>query len=222
MREDVEARRPIPARSTGWAKSFAGVLARAGVAPNHVSLFGIAVMAFGTVCVVLSRDADGATRIALLLAGAASVVVRAGCNMFDGMVAIEFGRGRRSGAVFNELPDRVSDVLMLAGAGYAVPEAFDEAQLSAALGWAAAVGASLVSYVRALGGSLGIPQDFSGIMAKQQRMAVMAGAFVVTTFEGLWDGEGEVIVAALAIVIVGCAVTLVQRTARLLSRLEVQ
>lgn len=217
---DVSDRRPIPARSTGWARRIAALLARAGVTPNQVSVFGMLVLALGAACIFLSKDETGATKILLLLAGAAAIVVRAGCNMFDGMVAVEFGHATRSGAVFNELPDRFSDALMLVAAGYAAPEALKDAEISATLGWVAALGAVLTAYVRALGGSLGVPQDFSGVMAKQQRMAVMVLALIGSTFESLWSGHGELLVAGLVIVIAGCAVTLIQRTVRLISNLE--
>jgi phosphatidylglycerophosphate synthase len=77
-----------------------------------------------------------------LLVGAAAVQLRLLCNLLDGLVAIEGGRGSATGELFNELPDRVSDVLALVAAGYAVtwvawaPE----------LGWAAALAAVLTAY----------------------------------------------------------------------------
>jgi phosphatidylglycerophosphate synthase len=217
---EVGDRRPIPARSTGWARRVAGLLARAGITPNQVSLFGLLVMAVCAACLIFSSETSGTTRILLLLLAAATIVIRAGCNMFDGMVAVEFGQARKSGAVFNEFPDRLSDGLMLVGAGYAATGVFSSNEITATLGWAAAVGAILTAYVRALGGSLGVPQDFSGVMAKQQRMAVLVIALVGSTFEGLWSGNGELIAAGLVLVIIGCVITVVQRTARLISTLE--
>ena len=37
-------------------------------------------------------------------------------NLLDGLVAVEGGRRSPTGELFNEVPDRVSDVLVLAGA----------------------------------------------------------------------------------------------------------
>jgi phosphatidylglycerophosphate synthase len=216
---DPGDRRPIPARSTEWARQIARLLAHVGVTPNQVSLFGFLVIGICAICLILSNETSGVTRIGLLLVAAVAIVTRAGCNMFDGMVALEFGRGRKSGAVFNELPDRISDALMLVAAGYAASGAYDS-QLTETLGWAAALGAVLTAYVRALGGSLGVSQDFSGVMAKQQRMAVLVAALVGSMFEGLWSGDGELIAAALVVIIAGSVITVVQRTIRLISALE--
>ncbi len=82
------------------------------------------------------------------------------------MVAVEGGRGTHTGPLYNEVPDRFSDILLLISAGYAFssrPEA----------GWAAAVVALLVAYVRAIAASVGAGQLFMGPMAKQQRMALL-------------------------------------------------
>ena len=57
----------------------------------------------------------------MFLAAAACIQLRLLCNLFDGMVAVEGGFKTKSGEIYNELPDRVADVLILAGAGYAMP-----------------------------------------------------------------------------------------------------
>jgi phosphatidylglycerophosphate synthase len=136
--------------------------------------------------------------------------------MFDGMVAVEFGKATNSGAVFNELPDRFADALMLVGAGYAIPEM----GWAATLGWAAALLAILTAYIRALGASLGAGHDFSGIMAKQQRFVVLTLALVASACERLWNGDGEVLIAGLSIIIAGCILTIIQRTLGLIRRLD--
>ena len=47
------------------------------------------------------------------------IQLRLAANMFDGMVAIETGKASPTGAIYNEIPDRVSDAAMFLGAGYA-------------------------------------------------------------------------------------------------------
>jgi phosphatidylglycerophosphate synthase len=69
----------------------------------------------------------------LLLLAAAGVQFRLLCNLLDGMVAVEVGRKTKGGEVFNELPDRASDVVLLVCAGYASAAAVGPA-------WAAALG----------------------------------------------------------------------------------
>ena len=218
MAKPEVGRRPIPAREAGWARSIARWLAAGGVTPNQISLFSVFSSGLCFLCLVLSRDATDGPRVALLLAAAATIPIRAACNIFDGMVAVEHGKGTRSGVIFNELPDRVSDALMLVGAGYAVPGIAG----AEALGWAAAILAVLTAYVRALGASAGAGHDFGGVMAKQQRMAVVTTACVLSAFEGLWGAYGYVLLVALAIVAAGSLVTIGQRTVRAIRRLEAE
>jgi phosphatidylglycerophosphate synthase len=123
-------------------------------------------------CFLLLRGSGPALRIGLYLGAAAVIQLRLLCNLLDGLLAVEWGRGGRSGLVFNDLPDRFSDIAILVPAGYSLtwvawgPE----------LGWSAGLLAVLTAYVRLLGGSAGLPQDFSGPMAKPHRMAVVTVA----------------------------------------------
>ena len=54
-----------------------------------------------------------------LIATAACVQLRLVCNLLDGMVAIEGGKSTATGALFNEIPDRLADPLFLVPLGYA-------------------------------------------------------------------------------------------------------
>jgi phosphatidylglycerophosphate synthase len=114
------------------------------------------------------------------------------------------------------LPDRISDVVVLVSVGYSlreVPWAVD-------LGWCAALLAVLTAYIRVLGGSLGMPQDFSGPMAKPHRMAVLTVACVFSIVEALLHHRGNVLAAALVIVAAGSLVTFVRRGVHLIRWLE--
>ena len=92
------------------------------------------------------------------IATAACVQLRLLCNLLDGMVAIEGGKSTSTGALFNEIPDRIADPLFLVPLGYAVGYWW--------LGWLAALLAVLTAYVRVLGGALGQQQDFGGLLPK--------------------------------------------------------
>ena len=87
------------------------------------------------------------------------------CNLLDGMVAIEGGRKSKLGVLYNEVPDRVADSLFLVALGYAIGTPW--------LGWLAALAAAVTAYIRVLGGTFGLAQDFRGPLAKQHRMFVM-------------------------------------------------
>ncbi len=90
------------------------------------------------------------------------------------------------------------------------------------MGWAAASLAVLTAYTRELGAGIGLAPDFSGPMAKPQRMAALTAAAVLAVAEGwLWQRE---IILPLAIVIVtlGTVVTVVRRGARIVTALRMR
>lgn len=211
---DVENRRPLKSRGSGWAKAAASAMARAGVSPDMISaasvIFGIA----GGVLLANTANAEGGTRIGLFVGAALAIQLRLVCNLMDGMVAVEHGKGGPAGPIWNELPDRFADAALLVGAGYGVgiPEA----------GWAAAVLAVLTAYVRELGRGLGFPADFAGPMAKQHRMAVLTAACVISAAEYLWGWRDETMTLGLGVIVAGAAFTVARRTWRLAARLKLR
>jgi phosphatidylglycerophosphate synthase len=140
------------------------------------------------------------------------------CNLFDGMVAIEGGFKTEAGELFNELPDRFSDALIFIGAGYSVPS-FKWTQ---EFGWSAAVLAVITAYVRALGASMGAGQHFAGPMAKQQRMALMTAICLVGAFAPFWPPLIDILPLGLAIVALGCLLTIFRRCNQIARGMESQ
>lgn len=165
---DDSNRRPIAARASGWARSISAALARSSVTPNQISMLSIVFAALGALMLWL------ATPLALVVA-AVCIQLRLVCNLLDGMVAMEGGKKTPTGALYNEFPDRVADSLLIVALGYACGAAW--------LGWLGALAAALTAYVRLAGGSLGLPQDFRGPMAKQHRMAVLTVACLLGAAE---------------------------------------
>lgn len=210
---DDSNRRPLASRQTGWAAALTRWLAATSITPNQISIFsmvfaGLAGLAFWQA----GQSVDVVARAVLLVAAAAFCQLRLLCNLFDGMVAVEAGKGSPDGAFWNEFPDRVSDLLIFVGLGYGVD--------APALGWAAAALAILTAYVRELGRGCGLPADFSGPMAKPQRMALVTVAALGSLFEPLWHGRNELLVAALWLVAIGSAVTALRRSWRIVSALR--
>jgi phosphatidylglycerophosphate synthase len=208
-------RRPLKTRHRAWAQALARGLTRAGASPNAISIASVVFAALAGLCLWLTSRYDGSSRVLLFLAAAASIQLRLLCNMLDGMVAIEGGRKTAYGDIFNDMPDRFADVVILVAAGYSLSFPWGRE-----LGWLAAVLAVLSAYVRLLGGSLGVTQYFLGPMAKPHRMAVMTAACVLSTFEPMLHWQGEILALALAIIIVGTVVTLIRRTLRLVQDLK--
>ncbi len=162
----VTDRRPIAARNLGIFQRLAPKLAHAGVSANSISVASAVMGIAAGASLVLTRFTPQPQVRALWLAGAALIQLRLIANLLDGMVAISSGKASAVGELFNELPDRISDAATLAGLGYA-------AGSLPVLGWVAAILALITAYVRTLGKSVGAGSDFSGPMAKQQRMFVV-------------------------------------------------
>jgi phosphatidylglycerophosphate synthase len=199
-------RRPVRARSTRWAAALARLLTRRGVRPNAISVASVAFAALAAAALVASGRAAALGPAALLaLAAAAGIELRLVCNLIDGMVAVEGGLGTKTGGLYNEFPDRLSDALVLVGAGYAA------GPHGPVLGWLAALLAVLTAYVRALAGAAGVTQPFCGPMAKQHRMQTVAAAGLLAWAEAAAAGTGWVMPAALLLVAAGSAATVVRR-----------
>ena len=205
-------RRPLASRDTQWAKRIAQSLAARSITPNQISQASmIAAALAGGMFFLAGRD-DGLSRALLLVLAAAFCQLRLLCNLFDGMVAVEGGKGTADGPFWNEFPDRIADILILAGVGYGIG--------SPGLGWAAASFAVLTAYVRELGRATGMPSDFSGPMAKQHRMATITAAALLSILEPLWDGHNQVLLAALWLIAVGAALTALRRGKNVVRNLE--
>jgi phosphatidylglycerophosphate synthase len=186
--------------------------------PDVVSAGSVLFAIAGGLLLAWSGVLDGGARVGALIAAGLAVQLRLLCNLLDGMVAVEHGRGGPNGPIWNELPDRIADGLFLVGAGYGA--ALAGVGWGAAAGWAAAACAVLTAYVRELGRALGQPADFSGPMAKPHRMAALTLASLVAAAEPSWGWRGETLAWACLIIAAGAALTAGLRTYRLSRRLE--
>ena len=205
-------RRPLKSRSSKWANALASQLVRWRVRPNAISLFSIAFALIAAAGFFLSRNADAKQRLIWLLVAAAGIQLRLLCNLLDGMVAVEGKLGSKTGEIFNDFPDRIADPIIIVPAGYAIG--------IAELGWLAGLLAVMTAYVRVLGGSMGVPQDFRGPMAKPHRMATLTVAAIADGVAGLYNWRGRLLLIALAILVVGTIVTMARRTARIARELN--
>src|SRR5271166_1036493 len=213
----VFARRPIKARNSRWAGACAAWLARRGVSPNAISCAGIGCAAFaGSAFLTLRLVSAPLAQVALFALAIAGIQGRLLCNLLDGMVAIEGGKKTRAGDIFNDLPDRISDPLIIVPAGYATASL----PHGPALGWLAALIALLTAYVRVLGHSAGTPDFFIGPMAKQHRMATLTAACALCVPASFWSLQQIILYAALLIVALGGAVTVVRRAVLIVGTLE--
>lgn len=204
----ADDRRPLTTRQARWAQALAGALARRRVQPNAISFMSL-VAAAGACAALAAMPcvAGPGPRAALLVAAAAGVQLRLLCNMLDGMVAVEGGLRSPTGELWNEVPDRIADALILVGAGYAAAEQ----PLALTLGWASGLLAAWTAYVRALARGAGCPQFFQGPMGKPHRMAAVTVACIAGALATPWAFETRILWAALVVVCAGAALTLVRR-----------
>ena len=152
----------------------------------------------------------------LFVVAIAGIQGRLVCNLLDGMVAIEGGKKTKSGAIFNDLPDRIADPLIIVPVGYAIttlPYASD-------LAWLAGLMAVLTAYVRVLGHSAGTIDFFIGPMAKQHRMATLTAACALCIPATFWSLQQYLLYMALIVMALGGAITVIRRTILIIRTLE--
>lgn len=208
--EIASDRRPLKTRSAVWAGVVSRLFLRLGFKPDGVSLFGIPCATLAGAAILYAPHSPHSWIFWLL--AATGVQCRLLCNMLDGMLAVEGGLKSPLGELFNELPDRLEDALILVPLGYA-----GGTDLSIALGWGAACGAIATAYLRAMGAGITGHHDFRGPMAKPHRMAavtllclVMVGLDPTHTFF-------PILQYGLAVIVLGIAITCFRRI-RLLAR----
>ena len=155
----------------------------------------------------------------LLLLAPAFCYLRLWCNMLDGMVALATGKASPRGEILNDLPDRISDVLIFAGVAHS-------GWMNPLLGYWAMIFALLTAYVGMFGQAVGVHREFSGMMSKPWRMAALhVGAW--TTLACLWWNDGSIRFGSLTVldwacltVVAGCLQTIAIRLKRILAALR--
>jgi phosphatidylglycerophosphate synthase len=203
-----ENRRPLASRRSIWAGRLATLAVQRGVTPNCISKASVGFAALGFAFYLLSPVVPGLVHWVLLILAATAIQARLVCNLIDGMVAIEGGQGTKDGPFWNEAPDRASDFLLLTGAGLAAG--------SPTLGVVAAALAIATAYLRELGRGEGFPPDFSGPMAKPQRMAALTlGTVIAALYSPEWT-----LTLTLWIIVAGTAATVLRRSLRLIAALK--
>lgn len=211
-------RRPLKSRGSAWSNILTARLVAVGATPNQVSLASIGFAAFGALmlCAAGYTESSGLRAGAYLLA-IVGIQGRLLCNLLDGMLAVESGLRSKVGEVYNDLPDRVSDILLLYAAGISLDDAQTIGLPGGALGSCAAIVAVLTAYIRLLGAACGTPHYFTGPMAKPHRMALLTGACFLSAVQISWGADFPLIALALWIIVAGGIATCVRRTRSILA-----
>ena len=203
-------RREIKSRDTVWAKALASLIAtKTNITPNDISVFSVfcGLIAFLGYCGYICPQMPEEYYFILPIIAIIGIQSRLICNLIDGMVAVEGGKKSVVGDIYNEFPDRLSDTLIIAGAGIAGGTWF-----SVCLGLVAALLAMFTAYTRVLAGAIGATQKFLGPMAKQHRMALLTFASFVCLAEPICHNiHFYVFPITLIIIILGAVITVWRR-----------
>jgi phosphatidylglycerophosphate synthase len=206
------SRRPIAGLFRRTAQSATSICVRLRIHPDAISYGSIVAAAGAAVCFWQSRRVPG-----LLIVGSALCIVRLWLNMLDGMVALAAGKASPRGEILNDLPDRVSDVLIFVGLAHS-------GLCNPFLGYWAAILALVTAYVGMLGQAVGAKREFAGTMSKPWRMAaVCAGALatwgMLMVGQSVAIGPLTIIEYTLILILLGCIETIIRRISRILRTL---
>jgi phosphatidylglycerophosphate synthase len=186
---------------------------RLGIHPDTVSYSSIFAACLAAVCF---WQAGGAPW--LLIPAAGFCYLRLWLNMLDGMVALASDKASPRGEILNDLPDRVSDVLIFAGVAHS-------GLCYLPIGYWAAIFAVLTAYVGTFGQAVGAERQFGGLMSTPWRMvALHLGSWLMLA--DMWRGGDSklwtlsIMDVTLLVIIVGCVQTIVVRLTRILRALD--
>src|SRR5216110_2868867 len=134
--------------------------------------------------------------------------------MLDGQIAFAAGKASRHGEILNDLPDRISDIVIFVGVAHS-------GLMNPLIGYWAAIFAVLTAYVGLFGQALGVRREFGGIMSKPWRMvALHIGAWLTFMRVSVPIYRFSVLDLTCLVVIIGCVQTIVVRLKRIAVTLQ--
>ncbi|HEX8898350.1 MAG TPA: hypothetical protein VF751_06615 [Chthoniobacterales bacterium] len=208
------SRRPIGEGFRSTAHYTTALCVRLGIHPDAISYASVLAAAIAGFCFWKSGFHPRLLFVAPLFC-----YLRLWFNMLDGMVALASGKASWRGEILNDLPDRVSDVLIFVGVAHS-------GWMNPFLGYWAAIFALLTAYVGMFGQAVGVQREFSGIMSKPWRMvALHIGAWMTLAYfwrqdSALFLGDFTILDWSCLIVIAGCMQTMAVRLKRIMAALR--
>jgi len=120
------------------------------------------------------------------------------------------------GEIINDLPDRISDVVIFIGAAHS-------GWMHPIIGYWAAILALLTAYVGVFGQAIGVGRQFGGVMSKPWRMLVLGiGSWVTFAVSSSFESMQYLTIFdwCCIIIIAGCIQTIVVRLQRIICLLQ--
>jgi len=210
------SRRPIAQmfRRTGYGAT--NLCVRLGISPDAISYLSILAALAAALCFWKSGRNTWLLIIAPLFC-----YLRLWFNMLDGMVAVAAGKASARGEIVNDLPDRISDVIIFAGVAHSD-------LMNPFIGYWTAILSLFTAYVGLFGQAIGRQRDFGGMMSKPWRMVALSlGAWAMFVY--LWwsnqrmdrtESVPAILDWTCLVIIAGCLQTIIVRLKRIMRGLQ--
>jgi phosphatidylglycerophosphate synthase len=207
------SRRPIAQTFRQTAKAATQLCVRLRIHPDAISYASVVAALVAAICFSQSDACPWLLTIAPLFC-----YLRLWFNMLDGMVAVAAEKASARGEILNDLPDRISDVIIFVGVAHS-------GWMNPIFGYWAAIFALFTAYVGLSGQAVGVQREFTGMMSKPWRMVVLSlGAwttFVCQSYSASFNlGRLTILDWTCVVVIVGCLQTIIVRLKRIMAALE--
>jgi phosphatidylglycerophosphate synthase len=168
---------------------------------------------FAAIAAAIGFWKSGETRWLLIIAPL-FCYLRLWFNMLDGMVAVAAKTASQRGEILNDLPDRISDIVIFIGVAHS-------GLMNPLIGYWTAISAVLTAYVGLFGQALGGQREFGGVMSKPWRMVALSIGTWLTFFLSQHSLTHFTILDwTCLIVIAGCIETIVVRLKRINAALQ--
>lgn len=205
------SRRPIAGMFRRTADAATRLCVTIGFPADAISYLSIVAAAGAAICFWKSLQFPSLLLIAPLFS-----FLRLWFNMLDGMVALAAGKSSLRGELVNDLPDRISDVIIFVGVAHS-------GLMHQPIGYWAAIMALLTAYVGLFGQALGAGRQFGGIMSKPWRMVALAlGSWITFISSASLPSMDHFTIFdwTCLLIIGGCGQTIIVRLKRILVAIE--
>jgi phosphatidylglycerophosphate synthase len=202
------SRRPIASIFRRTADAARQFCVQNGISADTISYLSIVASFLAAICFWLSGENRWLLIIAPLFC-----YLRLWFNMLDGMVAVAANKASRRGEILNDLPDRISDVVIFIGVAHS-------GWMEPLWGYWAAIFAVLTAYVGLFGQALGGQRQFGGIMSKPWRMVALSIGAWLTCLLQQQPERFSILDLTCLVVIIGCIQTIVVRLKRITVALQ--
>ena len=213
MEYQPTSHRPIAQIFRRSGKGATNLCVRLGIPPDAISYLSIVPALAAALCFWKSGRNTW-----LLIIAPVFCYLRLWLNMLDGMVAVAAGKASARGEIVNDLPDRISDVIIFAGVA-------QSDLMNPLIGYWTAILSLLTAYVGLFGQAIRGRREFSGIMSKPWRMVALSlGAWATFAYRSqaeLHDfGRLTILDWTCLVIIAGCLETIIVRLKRILTALQ--